>query len=281
MLVAIIFLAAGLWKITDLYGAAARLAQARVPEWLSVFTAATLGILETFTGIAVLVPRWRRIGGALATCLLAAFMIFIGIHYTELRGAECNCFPWIKRAVGPGFFIGDAIMMGLAILAAALSRPLTSLRGAAVLLAGVCVFCGLSFAANPILRGGARAPDWITAENGQRIPLQSGKIFIFFFNPQCLHCRDAGLKLAALPWADTKLIAVPTENPRFADWFMGKAGLKGISAVSDDLDVLKKTFPFDTPPAGVILEDGREKAMLLQFEGDEPAKTLRHYGLVR
>lgn len=281
MLVAAIFLAAGLWKLTDPYGAAARLAQARVPESLSVFTAASLGIVETFAGIAVLIPRWRRIGAWLAAFLLLAFMIFIGIHYSELHGAECNCFPWIKRAVGPGFFIGDAVMMAIAVTAAAFSRRARAIRGAAILLAAVCVFCGASFALNPVLRGGTRAPASITAENGRPISLDSGKVFIFFFNPQCLHCLDAGRKLAAIKWRDTRFIGVPTENPRFGDWFMGKAGLKGAGPVSDNLDLLKKTFPFDLPPAGVALDNGREKAMLLQFEGDEPAKTLKRLGFAQ
>ena len=52
--------------------------------------------------------------------------------------------------------------------------------------------------------------------------------------------------------------------------------LKGV--VSTDLDVLRKTFPFGDPPAGVALENGREKAPLTQFEGDEPAATLKRLG---
>jgi hypothetical protein len=37
---------------------------------------------------------------------------------------------------------------------------------------------------------------------------------------------------------------------------------------------LRKLFPFDLPPAGVALQDGYEKAMLLQFEDREPAASL-------
>src|SRR5436190_1606615 len=76
-----------------------------------------LGIVETFAGVLVLVPRFRRWGATLGGLLLVVFMIYIGVNYEALRGAECSCFPWVKRAVGPGFFIGDGVMLGLAALA--------------------------------------------------------------------------------------------------------------------------------------------------------------------
>ena len=107
ILISIVFLTAGLWKITDPTGAAARLAQARVPEGLSVPAAVGLGILETFTGVLLFVPRFRRWGSWLGTLLLFTFMVFIAIHYNELRGVDCSCFPWLKRAVNPAFFAED------------------------------------------------------------------------------------------------------------------------------------------------------------------------------
>ena len=61
---------------------------------------------------------------------------------------------------------------------------------------------------------------------------------------------------------------------------MGKAGLTGKGPVVKDQDNLKKVFPFDLPPAGVALEDGYEKAMLLQFEDKEPLATLTKIGFV-
>src|SRR6267142_1285215 len=57
VLMAAAFLVAGLWKITDAPGAAVRLAQARVPQDLSLVAALVLGILETFAAVLVLVPR--------------------------------------------------------------------------------------------------------------------------------------------------------------------------------------------------------------------------------
>lgn len=281
ILISIVFLVAGLWKLTDPIGAAARLAQAKVPESLSVFTAVGLGTLETFTGVLLLIPRFRRWGAFIGTFLLAAFMVFIAIHYTELRGVDCSCFPWVKRAVGPAFFAGDGAMMLLAIAAGVWARASRGVWPAAVILGTVAVFALSSFGFATTRHTGTKAPASITAEDGHSISLAEGKVFVYFFNPQCLHCLEAGRRLAALNWGDTRFIGVPTENPQFGDWFMGKAGLTGKGPVSKDLALLQKTFPFDTPPAGVAIENGYEKAMLLQFEDKEPSATLQKIGFIR
>jgi hypothetical protein len=278
VLIAFVFLAAGLWKISDPAGAAVRLAQAKVPESLSLAAALGLGIAETFAGVMLLFPRMRRWGSALGSILLVAFMIFIAIHYTELRGAECSCFPWVKRAVGPGFFVADGIMLLLALAAGFGTRPSSGIRGAIALLSSIAVLAAASYGVNAARHTGTEAPDTIMSEDGHPISLANGRVFIYFFDPHCLHCLEAGRRLAALDWGSTRFVGVPTENPQFAGWFMGKAGLLGKGSVSRDLDPLKKIFPFDLPPAGVAIEGGREKAMLLQFEDKEPRATLERLG---
>ena len=125
---------------------------------------------------------------------------------------------------------------------------------------------------------GTKAPEFLTAQDGKQISLREGKTFIYFFNPACLHCLEAGRKLAKLNWGDTRFVGVPTENPQFGSFFMGKAGLEGRGPLAQDFDALKKVFPFDLPPAAVAVENGYQKAMLLQFEGDEPAATLKKIG---
>ena len=280
ILIAIVFLVAGIWKATDPVGAAVRLAQARVPESLSLFAAVAFGIAETFAGVLLLIPRFRRWGSIITSLLLVAFMIFIGIHYKELVGAECSCFPWLKRAVGPGFFVGDGIMLALAILAGWWTKQSEGLRPAALVLAAVVVFAGVSYGVSATRQTGTKAPDTITAEDGKVLSLKEGKVLIYFFNPQCMHCLEAGKKMAGYNWGDTRWIGVATENPQFGGWFLGKAGLSGKGPLAKDLEVLKKLFPFELPPAAVALENGYQKAMLLQFEDAEPAATLKKIGFI-
>src|SRR5215470_18993525 len=94
IVIALLFLSSGIWKITDVPGWAVRVTQARVPASLSLPAAIGFGIAETFAAVLLLVPRFRRWGAWLGGTLLVAFMIFIGINYNALRGAECSCFPW-------------------------------------------------------------------------------------------------------------------------------------------------------------------------------------------
>ena len=79
-------------------------------------------------------------------------------------------------------------------------------------------------------------------------------------------------------WGDTKVVGVPVQNPQFAPQFLQDTGLRAV--ISTDIAVLKKVFPFVSAPAGVALYNGREKAALTQFDGDEPGATLRKLGYI-
>jgi uncharacterized membrane protein YphA (DoxX/SURF4 family) len=278
ILTSLLFIAAGLWKISDPIGAAARIAHLRVPEKFSLAAALLLGIAETTAAVLVIVPRFRKWGAWLASALLVAFMIFVGANYTALQGAECSCFPWVKRAVGPGFFVGDAIMLLLAALAGVWAERPRGKRSALVVLCAVTVFGLVSYGANAVRQHGVKAPSTITVD-GKPFSTDQGRVFIYFFDPECPHCLDAGKRMAKLDWADTKIVIVPTTQPQFAPDFLHDTGLK--AGVSNDLDVLKKTFPFGDPPAGVALENGREKEAVTKFEDEEPAITLRKLGFAR
>ena len=278
VLTAMIFIISGLWKITDPIGAAVRLSQARLPESISLPATIVLGIVETVAAVLVIVPRFRKWGAWLASGLLVAFMIYIGVNYNALRGEECNCFPIIKRAIGPGFFVGDGIMLLLAFLAGYWARPAAGIRSAIIVLGAVTVFALVSYGVIAAKQTGVKAPAVITVD-GKPFSTQQGRIFIFFFDPECLHCLDAAKRMSKLDWGDTKVIAVPVAQPQFAPDFLRDSGLK--ASVSNDLGVLKKTFPFGDPPAGTAIEHGRQKEPITKFEGEEPAATLRKLGFVR
>ena len=123
LLLAVLFLSSGLWKITDAQAWAARISELKFPASLSLAAALVFGIAETVGAVLIVVPRFRRWGAALVGLLLLAFVVYFALNYNTLRGAECSCFPWIKRVVGPEFFVGDGVMLALAFAAGACSRP--------------------------------------------------------------------------------------------------------------------------------------------------------------
>jgi uncharacterized membrane protein YphA (DoxX/SURF4 family) len=277
IILGLLFIVAGVWKITDPLNAAARMMQARLPADWALPAAIGLGIAETAAGVLLFVPRFRRWGAYGTAVLLAVFMIYIGANYAELRGEECSCFPWIKRAVGPGFFLGDALMMVLAIVAAVWSRPPEGVRGALIIVASVCVFAGVSYGAIVTRQHGLRAPHTITVD-GKPYSLDLGRHLLYFFDPECSHCFEAAKKLAALRWRDVRIIGVPTAQPRFTQDFLQDTGLR--AGVSFDLDLLRRTFSFASAPYAVALENGRQVEALHNFEGAEPEATLRRIGFI-
>jgi uncharacterized membrane protein YphA (DoxX/SURF4 family) len=275
--VAILFLASGIWKATDPTGWAVKLTQAKFPQEFSVAGAIVLGILETTAGVLVLVPRFRRWGAWLSGILLIAFMVYIGIYYNDLRGQDCSCFPWLKRTVGPMFFVGDGLMLAAAVAAGYWSQRVTRKLGAILIFAAVSVFALVSYGAAAVKDTGTEAPAQV-AVDGKPYSLHSGKIFIYFFDPECMHCLEAGRKLAKMKWGDTKVLGVPTRMPQFAESFMKNTEMN--QPISTDWTILNHTFSIKGTPGGIALENGHEKAQLTQFEGDEPAATLAKLGFI-
>jgi uncharacterized membrane protein YphA (DoxX/SURF4 family) len=278
VLVAILFLSSGIWKILDPIVWAKNLEEFLVPTWLSTPGTLALSVGETLCGVLILIPRFRRWGSWLASLLLVVFMIWVGWHYTALAGKDCSCFPIVKRSVGPMFFPEDGLMLLFAVLAGMWARPSAGLRGAIAVLAAVAVFAGGSYAFALSHQTGTKAPASITVD-GQPYSLQHGRVFLFFYDPNCGHCDAAARAMAKLHWKDdVTIIGIPTENPRFAASFVHDTGIKARTSL--DLDVLKKIFPFGDPPYGVALDGGREIGPVPHYEGNEPADTLRKLGFI-
>lgn len=277
-IIAILFLSSGIWKIIEPFTWRTMVEQLNVPYALSMPLTLALGIGETFAGVLVLMPRFRRWGASLAALLLIVFMIYMGVNYSTLAGKDCSCFPWVKRTVSPEFFIGDAIMLALALIAGWWSRPAWGVRSAAVVLGAVAVFSGVSFGVNAARQSGTKAPDTITVD-GQPYSLRHGNIFLYFYDPLCSHCDAAARKMSKLNWGDTKVVAIPTNDPQFAASFLHDTHLKAVTSL--DVQQLRKIFPFRDPPFGVALHNGREKAPVTRFEGNEPDETLKRIGFVQ
>ena len=101
----------GGWKVLSPFKTGELLEQARVPAGLGVPGASGSGTIELFAAVMLLLPQLRRWGGLLGSALVIFFLGWIGYYYHALVGQECSCFPMIKRTIGPGFFIGDGVML--------------------------------------------------------------------------------------------------------------------------------------------------------------------------
>jgi len=278
-LIALLFLSSGIWKATDPFRWAQFAEQLLVPAQLSMALTLFLSVAETLAGLLILVPRFRKWGAALAALLLIVFMIYVGARYNLLAGKDCSCFPWLKRTVSPAFFVEDAAMLGVALMAGWWSRPSFHIRGAAAVLAAVALFTGASYGYTVAHQTGAKAPDSITVD-GKPYGLTHGKYFIFFFDPECSHCNAAAKTMSKYTWkSDVQIVGVPTRVPQWAPDFMKDNGLKGV--LMSDLQPLKAVFPFGDPPYGVFIENGRQQGSVPRYEeGNEPAESLRKLGLI-
>ncbi len=277
VLLALFFAVAGIWKLVNPIDFSARLVQLKVPGELALPASVLLGITETFAAALLFVPRFRRWGAWIAGALLLLFMGYMAINYEELIGADCSCFPWLKRTVGPVFFYTDAIMVAGAVLAGLWARRSQNLRGAFIVLIAIAVFGGASFGVDLFRQTGAKAPDTIQVA-GQPVSIQEGKVFLYFFDPECMHCFEAAQRLSTHNWKGVRLIAVPTRMPQFAQNFLNDTGLK--AELSSDVDLLKSTFPFGDPPFAVLLENGRQQSSVIVFDEKQPADTLRQLDFI-
>lgn len=267
-LLAALFLVSGLWKILDLPSAAERMVQSLVPVSLSVAAAMLVGAGETFTAMLLLVPRLRRWGAWLAAVMLVAFMAYIGIFYNRLLGDDCNCFPWIRRVVGPGFFAGDAAMLLLAAAAGWGAQRSRGLKMAAGVLAGVAAITVCSYGLSASRRAQIVAPLSVEVD-GRVQSLHRGRVLLYFFDPECTHCLAVAQEMSRRDWGSTRVVALPTAQPRFARDFLTDAGLK--AGVSLDAARLRRTFAFTDAPYAVALIDGRQAAAFNSGELASPS----------
>jgi uncharacterized membrane protein YphA (DoxX/SURF4 family) len=280
VLLAILFFVSGAWKLTDPFWWSQFLVELRMPSALALPSARAVGIGETVGAVLILVPRFRRWGAWMIGLLLVVFMAYIGANYGALVGKDCSCFPLVKRAIGPAFFLEDGAMLLMAVIAGMWARSSENLRAALVILGAVVVFAGASFGVNLARESGLKAPPSITVD-GKPFSLQHGNTFLFFYDPTCPHCEAAARKMAKLNWKDTTIVSIPTDTPQFAASFLHDTGLK--AGTSNDLDLLRGTFKFVNGPYGVALVRGRQKATVDVgvFEKDgEPAATLHSLGFV-
>jgi len=266
ILLGIIFLVSGGWKVLSPLRTGELLEQAQVPAGWGPIGAAVLGTLELFTAALLFIPRLRRWGGILGSGLLIFFIAWVAFYYNKLAGQECSCFPLIKRTVGPGFFIGDTIMLLLGVAAFAWSTRVAKTRLPVYLLTVLVAAAGLSFAVNKLSQK-TEVPTPVVVD-GKPADLSKGKVFLFFYDPSCMHCDAAAKFMSKMDWGTTRLVSIPTVNPQWAASFLHDTHLK--AETSTELKKLKTAFPFVDPPFGVALNNGHALQTFSQAQFNEP-----------
>jgi uncharacterized membrane protein YphA (DoxX/SURF4 family) len=293
LVVAFLFICAGVYKAIDPYKFANLAKNLLVPYDLTLPLALLLAVAETTAGILILVPRFRRWGAILAGLLLLAFMAYIGWNYKALIGRDCSCFPVLtlpfgvsidmRRSVGPGFFYGDFAFLAAAAIAGVWAKRSQGFRTAAVILGAVAVFAAVSFGSAYSKLTGLKAPDSIMVD-GQPMSLQQGRVFLFFYDPECGTCFAVGKSMAPLKFKDDiTVVGVPTRVPQFAASYLKDSGLK--AKTSTDSAKLREVFKFDNPPYAALIERGRQTGVIMptQFNEDDPSKhiaLLKQMGVV-
>jgi uncharacterized membrane protein YphA (DoxX/SURF4 family) len=280
ILLAVVYLVSGGWKVLSPFRTGELLEQAKVPAGLGALGAAALGTLELFAAFLLLMPRFRRWGGLLGSALLIFFIGWVGYYYQALAGQECSCFPIIKRTIGPGFFVSDGVMLLLGLAAFAWSPKVTAFRAPLVAFVSLVVAAGASFGVNAAMLKSAQVPNPVIVDGAPQ-NLNRGKVFLFFYDPSCMHCDAASKFMSQLNWGDTRIVAVPTVNPQWAAAFLHDTHLR--ASTSLDLDKLKKAFPFGDPPYAVAIEDGQAKARIgtQQFNSTSMEPELKRLGFLR
>ncbi|HZS56028.1 MAG TPA: MauE/DoxX family redox-associated membrane protein [Bryobacteraceae bacterium] len=280
ILLGIIYLVSGGWKILQPFQSGELLEQAQVPAGLGVLGASVLGTLEVFAAFLLFTRKFRRWGGLLGSALMIFFISWIGYHYNVLVGHECSCFPIIKRTVGPGFFISDAVFLLFGVLAFLWSPLVTTLKGMPLAFISLVVLAGASFGVNAAMRHNVQVPNPVVV-NGKPADLTHGKVFLFFYDPECSHCLAAAKFMSTLNWGSTEIIGVPTHDPQFVKDFLGDTHLKADTSL--ETAKLRKAFPFVDPPFGVALDDGQVKETFEQTQFNEPlpAPDLKKFGFVK
>ena len=276
ILMAIPWLAAGLWKLTIISQWQLMMTQILVPVSLSL--AGTMAVImgDLTAGVLLVRPAWRRAGGLFSAGLLIIFMGYFAINYEALKGADCSCFPWVKRTVGPAFFWADGAMLALSLVAAWFAPPLGKMLSAAKAVGAIVAVALVALAIDKALpQPDADVPAVIKTGDGE-LSLLQGNMFIYFFNPLCPHCEDAAKRMALLNWKAT-FVGVPTQDYQFGPGFVDDTGLKNVR-LSPDVDLLKEKFPFTDVPYAVALKDGRVVERLLFFEDPALSEKIRELG---
>ena len=120
LVLAVVFVTAGVGKLLDLEGSRQAVADFGVPKRLAAPVGTLLPLAELAAGIALLFVPTARWGALLALLLLVAFMVGIGRALARGEQPDCHCFGQIHSApAGRGTLVRNAVLAVFALVVVA------------------------------------------------------------------------------------------------------------------------------------------------------------------
>lgn len=133
LLLAAVFLVAGVAKLVDVPGTRASLRDFAAPGALVPVLAWLLPIAELACALTLLTPAWAWWGAAGAAALLVVFTVGIGVTLLKGRRPACHCFgQFSSEAVGAATLGRNAFFLGAALFILS-QRTLVPLSGSGAL----------------------------------------------------------------------------------------------------------------------------------------------------
>jgi peroxiredoxin/uncharacterized membrane protein YphA (DoxX/SURF4 family) len=117
VVLAVVFLAAGIGKLLDLKGSMQAMTDFGLPEGAARAVGTLLPLAELATGVALIFVPSARWGALAALVLLLAFIAGIGRAMARGEEPDCHCFGQIHSApAGPSTLVRNAVFAALALV---------------------------------------------------------------------------------------------------------------------------------------------------------------------
>jgi uncharacterized membrane protein YphA (DoxX/SURF4 family)/thiol-disulfide isomerase/thioredoxin len=157
LLLAVVFLTAGVGKLLDLAGSRQAMRDFGVPEGMAGFAGLALPLVELATGVALIFQPTARLGALVALLLLLGFIVGIARALARGEQPDCHCFGQIhSEPAGPLTLARNSVLAVCAAVivsygAGAALDTWVSQHSASVLVAvglGICAAVAIAYAAS-------------------------------------------------------------------------------------------------------------------------------------
>lgn len=117
LVLASVFVAAGLGKLADRPGAQQTLGAFGVPDHLGRLLARALPVAELGVAVALVPGSTDRVAAAGALVLLGAFSLAVAVNLARGRTPDCHCFGQVhSRPIGAGTLVRNTVLGGMSAL---------------------------------------------------------------------------------------------------------------------------------------------------------------------